>query len=232
MKKILLMALLLTMFLGMHAQTGNRMLVTYFSWSGSTKNLAEEIQRQTNADIYRIEPLVPYTDDYQELAYQISNKEKEENARPALKDTLSTLNDYDIIFVGCPVWWFDSPMIIHSFLECKDYNFSGKTVIPFCTYATAAYETLNDIVNATPDSKHLDGLGTQGSQSSYAQVVSSWLDRIGISDIVSGIEDVSVGRQPTTNNAMYSINGVKIRNIETAPKGIYIQGGKKTVSGK
>lgn len=95
MKKILLMALLLTMFLGMHAQIGNRMLVTYFSWSGSTKNLAEEIQRQTNADIYRIEPLVPYTDDYQELAYQISNKEKEENARPALKDTLSTLNDYD-----------------------------------------------------------------------------------------------------------------------------------------
>ena len=114
MKKILLMALLLTMFLGMHAQTGNRMLVTYFSWSGSTKNLAEEIQRQTNADIYRIEPLVPYTDDYQELAYQISNKGKEENARPALKDTLATLNGYDIIFVGCPVWWFDATMIIHS----------------------------------------------------------------------------------------------------------------------
>lgn len=102
MKKILLMALLLTMFLGMHAQTGNRMLVTYFSWSGSTKNLAEEIQRQTNADIYRIEPLVPYTDDYQELAYQISNKEKEENARPALKDTLATLNGYDIILLVVP----------------------------------------------------------------------------------------------------------------------------------
>lgn len=54
MKKILLMALLLTMFLGMQAQTGKKMLVTYFSWSGSTKALAEEIQRQTNADIYRI----------------------------------------------------------------------------------------------------------------------------------------------------------------------------------
>ncbi len=99
MKKILLIGMLLTMFLGIQAQTGNRMLVTYFSWSGSTKALAEEIQRQTNADIYNLEPLVPYTDDHQTLAYQISNKEKEENARPALKDTLSTLNDYDIIFV-------------------------------------------------------------------------------------------------------------------------------------
>lgn len=131
MKKFLLLALLLTVVLGMQAQNGKRLLVTYFSWSGSTKNLAEEIQRQTNADIYRIEPLVPYTDDYQELAYQISNKEKEENARPALKDTLSSLNDYDIIFVGCPVWWYDAPMIIHSFLECKDYNFAGKTIVPF-----------------------------------------------------------------------------------------------------
>lgn len=77
--RISLMALLLTMFLGMHAQTGMRMLITYFSWSGSTKNLAEKIQRQPDADIYRIEPLVPYTDDYQELAYQIYNKEKMAN---------------------------------------------------------------------------------------------------------------------------------------------------------
>ena len=85
----------------------------------------------------------PLHGDYQELAYQISNKEKEENARPALKDTLSTLND---------------------------------------------------IANATSDSEHLDGLGTRGSQSSYAQEVSSWLDRIGISNIVSGIEGVSAGQ--------------------------------------
>lgn len=232
MKKVSLMAWLLTMFLGVQAQTGKRMLVTYFSWSGSTKNLAEEIQRQTDADIYRIEPLIPYTDDYQTLAYQISNREKEENARPALKDTLSTLNDYEIIFVGCPVWWFDAPMIIHSFLECKDYDFTGKTIVPFCTYATASYETLNDIVNATPESEHLAGLGTRGSQSSYALVVRNWLNRIGISDMVSGVEGVSVGLQPTADNAMYSINGMKVGNTGTAPKGIYIQGGKKMVSGK
>lgn len=225
MKKILLIALLLTAVLGINAQTGRRMLVTYFSWSGSTKALAEEIQRQTNADIYRIEPLVPYTDDYQTLAYEISNREKEENARPALKDTLSTLNSYDIIFVGCPVWWFDAPMIIHSFLECKDYDFKGKTVIPFCTYATASYETLNDIINATPDSEHLEGLGIRGSQSYNQQTIKNWLDRIGISDIVSGISNVSI--QQSQNNKMYDLNGVRIAMPDKVRKGVYIVNGKK-----
>ncbi len=227
MKKSLLLALLLTIVLGMQAQNGKRMLVTYFSWSGSTKNLAEEIQRQTHADIYRIEPLVPYTTDYQTLAYEISNKEKEENARPALKDTLSTLNDYDIIFVGCPVWWFDAPMIIHSFLECKDYNFVGKTVIPFCTYATASYETLNDITNATPNSNHLTGLGTRGSQSSYSQVVKSWLDRIGISDIVSGINNVTTDKN--NSSKAYTLKGTAVADIDKAEQGVYIVGNKKVL---
>lgn len=221
------MALLLTIVLGMQAQSGNRMLVTYFSWSVSTKNLAEEIQRQTNADIYRIEPLVPYTDDYQTLAYDIAYNEKEQNARPALKDTLSTLNDYDIIFVGCPVWWYDAPMIIHSFLECEDYNFAGKTVIPFCTYASAGYETLNDIINATPDSEHLEGLGTRGSQSSYSQVVKSWLDRIGISDIVSGINGVTTDK--ANDSKAYTLSGTAVTDIDKAECGVYIVDGKKVV---
>ncbi len=227
MKKFLLLALLLTIVLSMQAQNENRMLVTYFSWSGSTKNLAEEIQRQTHADIYRIEPLVPYTSDYQTLAYEISNKEKEENARPALKDTLSTLNDYDIIFVGCPVWWHDAPMIIHSFLECKDYNFAGKTVIPFCTYATATYETLNDIINATPNSEHLSGLSTRGSQSSYTQLVKSWLDRIGISDIVSSISDVTLS--PKQDSKAYTLSGTAVADIDKAERGVYIVDGKKVM---
>lgn len=176
MKKILMIVMLIGMALGVQAQTGKKILIAYFSWGGNTQTLAEEIQRQTNADIYRIESLIPYTDDYQTLAYKISNKEKEEKARPALKDTLATLNSYDIIFVGCPVWWFDAPMIIHSFLECKDYDFSGKTIVPFCTYATAAYETLSDIINATPDSDHLEGLGIRGSSSYNPQTIKNGAD--------------------------------------------------------
>lgn len=225
MKKIMLSILLMTM--GMWAQAGNKALVTYFSWSGSTKALAEEIQRQTGADIYRIEPLVPYTTDYQTLAYQISNKEKADNARPALRDTLATLNGYDIIFVGCPVWWFDAPMIIHSFLECKIYNFGGKTVIPFCTYATASYETLDDIVNATPNSKHLEGLGVRGAQSYNQQTIKSWLDRIGVTGMLAGVEDVEVAATDKEPTVVYNLNGVKVPMPDKAAKGIYMVNGKK-----
>lgn len=226
MKKITLLAMLLTMFLSLHAQTGKKILVTYFSWSGSTKALAEEIQRQTNADIYRIEPLVPYPDDYQTLAYQISNKEKEENARPALKDTNANINDYDIIFVGCPVWWYDAPMIIHSFLECKDYDFTGKTVVPFCTFATAAFGTLNDIINATPNSKHLEGLGIRGSQKYNSQTIVNWLERIGISDS-AGIDNIEAdGNQETI---IYDLKGVRVSNLENAKSGVYIVNGKKII---
>lgn len=229
MKKVLMIIMLVCMTLGIQAQTGKKILVTYFSWGGNTQALAEEIQLQTNADIYRIEPLVPYTDDYQTLAYQISNKEKEENARPALKDTLATLNSYDIIFVGCPVWWFDAPMIIHSFLECKDYDFSGKTIVPFCTYATAAYETLNDIINATPDSDHLDGLGIRGSSSYNQQTIKSWLDRIGISDIVSGIENVQGVSVADKKEAVYGLDGIKMSKSDNVANGIYIVNGKKII---
>ena len=225
MKRLLLIAMLMASFVGIEAQTGKRILVTYFSWSGSTKALAEEIQRQTHADIYRIEPLVPYTDDYQALAYEISNREKAENARPALKDTLTTLNDYDIIFVGCPVWWFDAPMIIHSFLECKDYNFEGKTIIPFCTYATASYETLNDIVNATPQSEHREGLGIRGSQSYNQQTIKSWLDRIGISDIVAGI-DVAEATAASAGRT-YTLEGMRVAVPGGTHRGVYITNGKK-----
>lgn len=89
-------ALVMLMAIGLQAQ-GKKMLVTYFSWSNNTKALAEEIQRQTGADIYRIEPREAYTTVYQTLAYSIANAEKEANARPALKDTLRTMNDYDIV---------------------------------------------------------------------------------------------------------------------------------------
>lgn len=230
MKRItLLMALLLTIVLGMQAQNGKRILVTYFSWSNNTKALAEEIQRQTHGDIYRIEPKVPYTTDYNTLAYQISNKEKEDNARPELKDTDAKINDYDIIFVGCPVWWFDAPMIIHSFLECKEYDFSGKTVIPFCTYYTATYETLNDIINATPKSEHLEGLGMRGASSYNTQTIANWLDRIGISNIVSGINDVSIDNANKGSKGTYTLDGKRLDENASLLQGVYIQDGKKIV---
>lgn len=83
------------------------------------------------------------------------------------------MDDYDIVFIGCPVWWHTAPMIISTFVE--SYSFKGKTVVPFCTYeATYRDETLQKIIDLTPDSGHLEGYGTTGN----TKKVGAWLGRI------------------------------------------------------
>jgi flavodoxin len=219
----------MTLLLMAAAVNASNILVAYFSWSGNTQALAEEIQSQTKADLYAIEPATPYTTDYSTLAYTISLNEKNNNERPALKDSTLDLTGYDYIFVGCPVWWGDAPMLIHTFLE--QYDFSGKTVIPFCTFATSSGQTLNDIINATPNSSHLDGLGTRGRSSYNASDISSWLQRIGISDIVAGIDGITTELKQQSKN-VYSLNGQLVSTNGTTNglrPGIYVINGRKVV---
>lgn len=154
---------------------GKKVLVAYFSWGGTTKRMAEQTQSITGADIFRIEPVVPYPTDYTPCT-EVALEEKNNNARPAIKDRVQNWDDYDIVFIGCPVWWWTTPMIIHTF--CESYDFKGKTVVPFCTYAaTYRDETLAEIVNITPDANHLTGEGlTSGSIN--AQRIQTWIDLI------------------------------------------------------
>lgn len=108
----------------------------------------------------------------------MAREQLENGTRPELSGTVENLDQYDIIFVGCPVWWGDAPMPIWSFLESESYDFSGKTVIPFCTYATTGWETtLDRIVALTPDSEHLDGFHVSGRNTNG---VEDWLREIGI----------------------------------------------------
>lgn len=154
---------------------GKKVLVAYFSWGGTTQRMAQQIQSITGADMFRIEPLVPYPTEYTPCT-EVAREEKDNNARPAIKDKVQNWDDYDIVFIGCPVWWWTTPMIIHTF--CESYDFKGKTVVPFCTYAaTYRDETLAEIVNSTPDAEHLTGEGlTSGSIN--AQRIQTWIDLI------------------------------------------------------
>lgn len=225
MKKFILLTLILLAAAG-RMQASN-ILVAYFSWGGNTSALAEEICRQTGADIYRIEPAVPYSTDYNTVAYTVSRNEKESNARPVLKETGRDFSAYDYIFVGCPVWWFDAPMIIHTFLEA--YGFAGKTVIPFCTFATATYETLNDITRATPSAKHLEGLGVRGASSYDSNAIGAWLERIGLKNGATGIREIEPVDRPM-RGGIYNILGQKVRDgVDTRGlrPGIYIMDGRK-----
>ena len=160
----------------MKEKADGKKLVAYFSWGGNTKKLAEEIASQTGADIYRIETVNEYPKEYRPCT-EVALKEKNENVHPEMKNPLKNLNDYDVIFVGCPVWWWTTPMVIHSFFEDSEYNFKGKTIIPFVTYeATYRDETLAKIVELSPDSSHLKGFGTTGDLSG----VKTWLQEIGM----------------------------------------------------
>lgn len=154
---------------------GRKALVAYFSWGGTTQRMAQQIQEITGADMFRIEPVVPYPTEYTPCT-EVAREEKDSNARPAIKDRVQNWDDYDIVFIGCPVWWWTTPMIIHTF--CESYDFKGKTVVPFCTYAaTYRDETLAEIVNSTPDASHLTGEGLTSGRINRS-TIQSWIDLI------------------------------------------------------
>ena len=125
----------------------------------------------------RPEPVVPYPTEYTPCT-EVALEEKNNDARPAIAATVENWADYDMVFIGCPVWWWTTPMIICTFAE--SYDFEGKTVVPFCTYAsTYRDETLARIVELTPDAAHLTGEGLTSGRINK-QNISSWLREIGL----------------------------------------------------
>ena len=109
-------------------------LVAYFSCSNVTKNLAKIIAEVTKGNLFEIRPAIPYTNadlDWTDRDSRSSVEMKDHSSRPEILENLSNMADYDIVFVGFPIWWYVAPTIINTFLE--SYDFAGKTVIPFCT---------------------------------------------------------------------------------------------------
>lgn len=154
-------------------------LVAYFSWSGNTKQLALEIQAQTGGDLFEIIPENPYTDDINELS-GIALREQSDNIRPALSVNVEDIDKYDTIFIGFPNWWNDMPMPVFTFLE--EYDFSGKTIIPFTTYGNGGWgKSLNSIKDVLTESTILDGIAIQEHElESTEQEVTELLLELGI----------------------------------------------------
>ncbi len=105
-----------------------KILVAYFSWSGTSERIANNIIEQTGADSFRIERKTPYSDDYNEVAYGEAKDEADHNARPPIKNPLASVGQYDRIVLCYPIWWHTAPMTVGTFLE--SYNFSGKYIYP------------------------------------------------------------------------------------------------------
>ena len=112
----------------------SKILVAYFSASGVTAEKAHLIAEASQGDLYEIKPAIPYTEadlDFKNQNSRSTVEMKTPGARPELADKDANVAEYDIIFVGYPIWWYTCPTIINSFLE--SYDFSGKTIIPFAT---------------------------------------------------------------------------------------------------
>ena len=109
-------------------------LVTYFSATGTTEKTAKKLAAAIGADLYEIRPAAPYTSadlDWQNARSRSSVEMQDPASRPALADKDAPVAEHDTIFVGFPIWWYVAPTIINTFLD--EYDFSGKTVIPFAT---------------------------------------------------------------------------------------------------
>lgn len=121
----------------------NKTLVVYFSWSGNTEEMASYIAEQTDGDLYEIEPKVAYPTDYNETG-DIAKVERNENARPEIANLPASIDEYDTILVGYPIWWHTAPMIIGTFLE--SYDLSGKEIYPFTQSASMDTEQFNQSI--------------------------------------------------------------------------------------
>lgn len=144
-------------------------LVAYFSYSGTTQRVANEISEKTSGDLFEITPKTNYSNVYIE-----SNMEIRNNARPELASEVENMDAYDIVFVGYPVWFHATPALINTFLE--SYNLEGKLIIPFCTSGESDIdETMPTFLNSSKD------LAVYGqSRISSVNQIESWLEELEI----------------------------------------------------
>ena len=156
-----------------------KILIAYFSRTGNTEELAEEIQLRTGGELFEIVPLEPYPEDYDETVERF-RREREENARPAIAENVEDMDSYEVVFVGFPNWGDDMPHIVYTFLE--QYDFTGKTVIPFCTNGGGGFgNSLAGLQTACPDAEIAEGFECSGSRvQEETEAIEMWIASLGL----------------------------------------------------
>ena len=143
-------------------------LVAYFSASGVTKAAAERLAKAADADLFEIKPAVPYTRadlDWTNKKSRSSVEMSNPNSRPEIAEKVPNMGDYDIVFIGFPIWWYVAPTIINTFLE--SYDFSGKTIVLFATSGGSGFgKTVSELkCSVSPDTKITEGWLLNGRHS-------------------------------------------------------------------
>lgn len=158
-------------------------LVVYFSATGNTKAVAETLAVLQSADLYEIIPEQPYTDEdlnYNDRNTRATVEQNDPDARPAIQGSITDFEQYDVVYVGFPIWWGDMPRILYTFFDTYDFN--GKTIAPFCTSGGSGLSgTPGTIAGLEEGAVVLDGLHVSGSATDSAESsVSEWLGSIGL----------------------------------------------------
>ena len=159
---------------------GAKVLVAYFSATNTTEGVAEHIANGLNADLYEIVPEEPYTE--ADLNYNDDNSRStiemnDPSARPAISGSVENMEQYDIVFIGYPIWWGEAPRIVSTFME--SYDFSGKTIVPFCTSGGSGIGSSDsNLEQLTSGADWLDGRRLNGSDSE--ETVMEWVNGLGL----------------------------------------------------
>lgn len=158
----------------------SKMLVAYFSANGVTAKVAKRLAEETGAGLFEIEPEVPYTDadlNWQDKNSRSSVEMNDRGSRPAIRSKVEDMGQYDVVFVGFPVWWYREPSIIDSFMEA--YDFSGKTVVPFATSGGSPVGDAGKNMQAlAPGAKVL--AGKRFAANASGKEVRAWAEGLGI----------------------------------------------------
>ncbi len=141
---------------------------------GNTEVIAKKMQGLTGSDLFKIKTVKSYPEDYTETT-DVAQEEKRENARPELTEKVADMDSYDVVYIGYPNWWGTMPMAVFTFLE--SYDFSGKTVVPYCTHEGSGMgSSERDIKKLCPNAKVLSGLAIQGGSVDRADKdLANWL---------------------------------------------------------
>ena len=161
------------------SQKNGKVLIAYFSCTGNTKKTAGYIAKAITADQYEIIPEKLYsTDDlnYNNPKSRSSLEQKDDSARPVITGKIDHMDEYDVVFIGYPIWWGQAPRIISTFLE--SYDFSAKTVIPFCTSGSSGIEGSVPKLQSCCSNKTTWLTGKRFSGNAEVSEVEKWVNSI------------------------------------------------------
>ena len=161
----------------------SKTLVAYFSASGVTARAAKEIADAVGADLYEIRPAEPYTDadlNWMDKKSRSTLEMKDGASRPAIAGKAEGIQEAEYVLVGFPIWWYQAPRIIQTFLE--SYDLSGKTVIPFCTSGGSGLGKTVEILKKSCSDSTKWKEGKRFSSRAGEGEIRSWIDSLGLSD--------------------------------------------------